>query len=86
MEDVAAASGNSPRWFQLYWPNDEAVCLSLLERAKNIWLRGFTQTLNDPQRVGLALSEYIAEGDWRLFFLRRDQWRKVTPACTTSRT
>ena len=23
-----------------------------LARAKNIWLRGFTQTLNDPQRVG----------------------------------
>ena len=28
-----------------------------VDRAKNIWLRGFTETLDDPQRVGLALSD-----------------------------
>ena len=44
-----------------------------LDRAKNIWLRGFTQTMNDPQRVGLGLSEYVALGDWRLGFDRRDR-------------
>ena len=27
-----------------------------------------------------SLSESIAQGDWRLFFLRRDRWRKVTTA------
>ncbi len=46
-------------------------------RAKN--LKDIDETLNDPQRLGIALSEAIAVGDWRLFFLRRDQWRKVTP-------
>ena len=51
-----------------------------LERAKNIWLRSFTQTLNDPQRVGLALSEYIASGDWRLGFDRRDRVKAATVA------
>ena len=51
-----------------------------LERAKNIWQRGFTQTLNDPQRVGLGLSEYIALGDWRLGFQRRDQVKAATAA------
>ena len=51
-----------------------------LERAKNIWQRGFTQTLNDPQRVGLALSEYVALGDWRLAFQRRDRIKAVTAA------
>jgi zinc protease len=51
-----------------------------LDRAKNIWLRAFTQTLNDPQRVGLALSEYIAEGDWRLGFDRRDRVKAATLA------
>lgn len=51
-----------------------------LDRAKNIWLRGFTQTLNDPQRVGIALSEYIAQGDWRLGFERRDRVRAATVA------
>ena len=51
-----------------------------IERARNIWLRGFTQTLNDPQRVGVALSEYIALGDWRLGFDRRNRVMKVTAA------
>ena len=51
-----------------------------LDRAKNIWLRGFTQTLDDPQRVGLALSEYVALGDWRLAFDRRDRIKAATLA------
>ncbi|MGW5053489.1 lactate 2-monooxygenase [Actinokineospora sp. NPDC004072] len=32
LEEVAEAAG--PRWFQLYWPNDPEVCVSLLRRAK----------------------------------------------------
>jgi lactate 2-monooxygenase len=39
LEQVAEASGAGPRWFQLYWPNDEQVCASLLDRAK---ASGFT--------------------------------------------
>jgi isopentenyl diphosphate isomerase/L-lactate dehydrogenase-like FMN-dependent dehydrogenase len=34
IEDVAAANGNSTRWFQLYRPNDDAVCASILDRAR----------------------------------------------------
>ncbi len=34
MEDVAAAAGAGPRWFQLYWPRDRDVAASLLSRAK----------------------------------------------------
>lgn len=34
MEDIAAAGGDGPRWFQLYWPNDNDVTISLLQRAK----------------------------------------------------
>jgi isopentenyl diphosphate isomerase/L-lactate dehydrogenase-like FMN-dependent dehydrogenase len=34
IEDVAAAGGDGPRWFQLYWPNDNEVTISLLNRAK----------------------------------------------------
>ncbi|RZS30390.1 isopentenyl diphosphate isomerase/L-lactate dehydrogenase-like FMN-dependent dehydrogenase [Herbihabitans rhizosphaerae] len=33
IEEVAEASGEGPRWFQLYWPNDPEVCVSILERA-----------------------------------------------------
>jgi isopentenyl diphosphate isomerase/L-lactate dehydrogenase-like FMN-dependent dehydrogenase len=39
LEEVAAANGDGVRWFQLYWPNDEQVCVSLLDRAKKA---GFT--------------------------------------------
>jgi lactate 2-monooxygenase len=34
MEDVAAASGDGQRWFQLYWPKDRALAASLLGRAQ----------------------------------------------------
>ena len=33
--------------------------------------------LNNADRVGLTLSEYIGQGDWRLFFLSRDRIRKA---------
>jgi isopentenyl diphosphate isomerase/L-lactate dehydrogenase-like FMN-dependent dehydrogenase len=34
IEEVAAASGDGPRWYQLYWPNDDDICVSLLARAE----------------------------------------------------
>ncbi|KAL2216967.1 oxidoreductase [Thermoascus aurantiacus ATCC 26904] len=34
IEEVAAASGNGKRWYQLYWPLDDEITLSLLKRAK----------------------------------------------------
>lgn len=34
IEQVAEAGGTGPRWYQLYWPNDDEVCVSLLERAR----------------------------------------------------
>lgn len=34
IEEVAKANGNRPRWFQLYWPQDDDITISLLERAK----------------------------------------------------
>ncbi|TVT17035.1 lactate 2-monooxygenase [Amycolatopsis acidiphila] len=33
IEQVAEANGDGPRWFQLYWPNDQDVTASILERA-----------------------------------------------------
>ncbi len=33
IEDVAAASGAGPRWYQLYWPTDRDVAASLVGRA-----------------------------------------------------
>ena len=34
IEDVAAANGDGARWYQLYWPNDNEVTISILARAK----------------------------------------------------
>src|SRR2546421_4313166 len=34
IEDVALSNGDGPRWYQLYWPNDNEVTISLLHRAK----------------------------------------------------
>src|SRR5690606_18322202 len=34
-EEVAEAGGNAPRWYQLYWPTDDGLCLSFLRRAKD---------------------------------------------------
>ncbi|MBA3254340.1 MAG: insulinase family protein [Burkholderiaceae bacterium] len=38
----------------------------------------FDRALADPQAFGVGLSEYISLGDWRLFFLQRDQLVKLT--------
>jgi lactate 2-monooxygenase len=34
IEEVAEASGDGPRWYQLYWPTEDAVTVSMLERAR----------------------------------------------------
>lgn len=46
-----------------------------LERARSKILIDWEQTYSDPQKVGVALSEAIAAGDWRLMFLGRDRVR-----------
>jgi lactate 2-monooxygenase len=34
MEEVAAANGRGPRWYQLYWPTDDELTVSFLRRAR----------------------------------------------------
>jgi zinc protease len=50
-----------------------------VDRARTGILKNIDLTLNAADRVGLAMSESIAAGDWRLFFLNRDRIRRVTP-------
>ncbi len=56
------------------------IAATEVDRVRAKALRQFDETINDPQKFGVAISESIATGDWRLFFLQRDQWRKLTPA------
>lgn len=50
------------------------------ERAKNKMLKGFDLMYNNSDQVGLAMSEFIAQGDWRLWFIYRDAVKKLTAA------
>ena len=49
-----------------------------LQRAKTSLMVGFDDTMNDPQRLAMQLSEGVARGDWRLFFLERDRLEALT--------
>jgi zinc protease len=51
-----------------------------IERARVGMLKQIDLALNSPDQVGVELSEWIALGDWRLFFLHRDRIKKVTAA------
>lgn len=51
-----------------------------VDRARTRLLNQLDQTLRDSTRVGLVLSDAIAQGDWRLLFKSRDRLRAVTPA------
>jgi isopentenyl diphosphate isomerase/L-lactate dehydrogenase-like FMN-dependent dehydrogenase len=76
IEEVAAANGDGARWFQLYWPNDEQVCLSILARAKaagfstlvvtlDTWLLGWRPHDLDnaylPFLTGEGLANYFGD-------------------------
>jgi zinc protease len=49
-----------------------------IERARKNLANDFEKTLNDHENIGVQLSEYIALGDWRMFFYSRDQLDHVT--------
>jgi isopentenyl diphosphate isomerase/L-lactate dehydrogenase-like FMN-dependent dehydrogenase len=46
IEEVAKASGDGPRWYQLYWPTDDSVTVSLLERARAAGFSALVVTLD----------------------------------------
>jgi zinc protease len=48
-----------------------------LDRIRQGELKEIELALNNSERVGLTMSEYIAQGDWRLFFLLRDRLREA---------
>jgi len=46
IEEVAIANGRGPRWYQLYWPQDDEVTISLLNRAKSNGYKVLVVTLD----------------------------------------
>ena len=55
----------------------DPVTQAELDRAKAKYLSGWDLRFTNPEQVGVALSESIAQGDWRLFFLSRDTMRNL---------
>lgn len=51
-----------------------------LNRARANWLKGWELRFTDPETVGVALSESVAQGDWRMFFLLRDRVKALALA------
>ncbi|MDR2244340.1 MAG: insulinase family protein [Burkholderiales bacterium] len=56
----------------------EPITEAEVARVRTRALKDYNELLRDPEHFAVALSESIAQGDWRLFFLQRDQWRKLT--------
>jgi len=48
-----------------------------LERVRVNYLKNFDLSMNNSQAIALQLSEWQAQGDWRLMFLHRDRVKAV---------
>ncbi|SEQ88690.1 M16 family metallopeptidase [Neolewinella agarilytica] len=57
----------------------EAPTAEEVKRSKDKLLKNFELGQRDANRVGLTMSAYIAQGDWRLGFINRDRVKEVTP-------
>lgn len=58
----------------------EPISQQELDRAKQKWQKKWDQTFANPETVGVALSDMIGAGDWRLFFLNRDRVAQMSLA------
>jgi len=73
LEPVRAALTEAVENFGATPPTKEEMA-----RVRRMYENDMERSLNDPQRVGVALSETIALGDWRLFFTGRERIKTIT--------
>jgi zinc protease len=59
---------------------DNPITEEEVERVKRQFKTNREQLMANSQRLAIQLSEWAGAGDWRLFFLNRDQMEKVTAA------
>lgn len=55
-----------------------------MERVRRDFFNGMEQVMSAPERLGVALSESIALGDWRLLFQARDKVMQVSAGQITA--
>jgi len=76
--DAKLADAREPLIAVVEGLKEDKVRAEELERARTALLSDFEKVQLDTPALVRSLSEFIAVGDWRLFFLYRDRLRKVT--------
>lgn len=51
-----------------------------VDRARRQLLKARELAADNPTQIAIQLSDWAAQGDWRLYFLDRDRLEKITPA------
>ncbi|WP_436521566.1 alpha-hydroxy-acid oxidizing protein [Actinoplanes sp. HUAS TT8] len=97
MEESAAAMGDTPRWFQLYWSKDERLVDSLIARAERIGARALVVTLDTtvlgwrpqdlnlgslPFAKGLGIAQYTSDPVFRAIAAERAEQPRERPKVT----
>ncbi|MSO41942.1 MAG: alpha-hydroxy-acid oxidizing protein [Solirubrobacterales bacterium] len=80
MEDIAEVAGGSPRWYQLYWPNQPELAASLVERAERAGYSAIVVTVDNfapgwkprdleqaylPFLEGIGIAQYLSDPVFR---------------------
>jgi isopentenyl diphosphate isomerase/L-lactate dehydrogenase-like FMN-dependent dehydrogenase len=47
LEDIAEANGDGPRWYQLYWPGDDDLTASIVQRAERAGYSALVLTVDN---------------------------------------
>lgn len=97
METCAAAMGDAPRWFQLYWSTDEDLVDSFLARAEAVGAEALVLTLDTtmlgwrprdldlgslPFARGQGIAQYTSDPVFRRLIAERPSGDDETPAIT----
>jgi zinc protease len=64
----------------------EGVTAEEVNRSKQQILKGREMAAADTAQIGISLSEWAAQGDWRLYFLHRDRIEAITPEAVKAAT
>ena len=80
MEEIAEANGEGPRWYQLYWPNDEDLAASFVRRAEEAGYSAIVVTVDNfivgwkprdlqqaylPFLEGIGIAQYTSDPVFR---------------------
>jgi lactate 2-monooxygenase len=76
LEQIAEANGDGPRWFQLYWPNDDEIAASFVRRAEAAGYSALVLTVDNyvpgwkprdlqqaylPFLEGVGIAQYLSD-------------------------